>query len=212
MEELKKQKKSRPLTLTASIVNLVLSVIIFISGVVLLIIYGSYSGSYYDDHIVYQLATAIVSLMMLMSIVVFCLSVIMITRCKDSVDTFPKGIAITLFVFDILWAICYFVDFVEAINAGTIIADILLLALVVMCSVFIMIDVCQNYNLKNNTQVPNNVVAKEQQHLKQEENTKSENREDQLLEQIIKLQKMKESGMITAQEFNKLKTKLIDEY
>ncbi len=209
--------KSRPFTLTAAILNTVFAALTILGAIYILVELSSlnYSGQY-------MLAYAIE---MLFAVATLTIAIVLIVKARVPVTKFPRGVAITLFVFNIILSVFGIIG-ISGMTLAYIIIDLLIVAVYILCSVFIMVDVAKNGKLKqriangetyldsdqeyNEYMKSKSDQAQSQAAKKVEEKPAEQN--GALYNKLAELQKMKEAGMINEQEYSKMRAKVLDDY
>lgn len=224
-------EKKRPFTLTAGIVNIVFAVIDLIFMVLVCTIVSQqaeYIGASYTAIII----MAVIEILFAGTIII--LSSILLNKWAYSVEKFDKvtGLVIALFVFDCLAVISSLIN----IFGGNYVS-ILTLCIYAMCATFLMIDLCLNKRDLNrlNAQTPSqksvpepdrssqNVVAPQERQKTVQPKVQVQPVQNQgvkttslasseLYQNLSDLKEMKDEKIITEEEYQKLKSKLIDKF
>ncbi len=220
--------KKRPLTTTACILNLIFGIVGIISSV-LILLEASVLGGYYSD--LAYLLTVIAVASIVLSLVIIILSIVLLTKKSKPVAEFRRvnGIIITLFIFDALSTL----SSLTSINFISLIS----VAVYATCATFLMIDMVKNNKEHNNmlqneatsqlmgyqqnqyqaqpyTQTAQNQSQAQQMSSEQTNASSQPTYKNDALEKMKKdladIQNMKDLGIISEQEYQALKEKVIN--
>jgi len=200
----------RPLTITACILNIICTGLIITSTIIELITITSITDTTlesYTDTIIGMAVAYGISL--IMGIIIFFISIILLAKSKLDVFEFPQGLSLTLFVFDIIYTVLYFISLFVVMSSLVpigIIMCVIIFIVYLLSTIFLRVDISRNNKQKIISQQEEKIVVSNK------DDTKQLSKSNDLLDELVKLQKMKETGMITDSEFNKLKSKLLDKY
>ena len=194
------EEKNRPLTLIATIVSIVFSI-------VAIGFYGFYLYLF-TGWLGFTIVSAIFLMDILFVTTILVLSAVLIGKWNASVEAYNKkiGVSVTLIVF-----MCFVVllDIID-VCIGNYYSIVTALTYA-MCGVFIMIDVCRN---KKAAKVFQQSAKTEDTKISEETSVqggiKADAEIEHLRKQLAEAKAMKEQGIISEEEYEKLKAKVLD--
>lgn len=202
------EKKKRPLTLTACILNIIFTSLTFIVDIYAIIELTSY------PYVNANLFIALLVIDILFIVSLFILSIILINKCGKNIVDFKKcaGIGITIFVFS---CIIVFSSLIEIFTGNLL--KIIMMLVYAMNGTFILIDVCRNNKAYKNLNEPKqetkytpNVEEEQSNSQQSAQSATNISTSDKLVQDLIEIKKLKDADIINEEDYNRLKNNIIN--
>ena len=194
------EKKSRPFTLSASIVSTIVGAAVFGIMLYIIIALAQYGAVGYTPFIVW--------VNLISSLGVLGLGIPTIWLANSSAEKYKKaiGLFITAFVFSCLQVVLSLI-YICVAGVSTIVGAISLIAMLgcAVSGTFYMLDIAR----KNKAQKQTKVVR--QQEVQQAETPKPA-AEKSLVQSLQEIKEMKEAGLINDEDYEKLKSNILSNY